>query len=88
MVAAVAILIGFGQSPVVGFAALAVSFIVQQLENYFLVPYIMKKAVGLNRIITMLSVILGMRFGGPLGALLAIPTYVLVESIYIEIYRK
>lgn len=87
MVAAVAVLIGLGQSPVVGFAALAVSFIVQQLENYFLVPYIMKKAVGLNPIITMLSVILGLRFGGPLGALLAIPTYVLVESIYKEIYR-
>ena len=63
MVAAVAILIGFGQSPVVGFAALAVSFIVQQLENYFLVPYIMKKAVGLNPIISMLSFILGIRFG-------------------------
>ncbi len=88
MVAAIAILIGFGQSPVVGFAALAVSFIVQQVENYFLVPYIMKKAVGLNPIITMLAVILGMRFGGPLGALLAIPTYVLVESIYREIYRR
>ncbi len=87
MVAAVAILIGLGQSPVIGFAALAVSFIVQQLENYFLVPYIMKKAVGLNPIITMLAVILGLRFGGPLGALLAIPTYVLIESIYKEIYR-
>lgn len=88
MVAAIATLIGFGQSPVVGFAALAVSFIVQQVENYFLVPYIMKKAVGLNPVITMLAVIIGMRLGGPLGALLAIPIYVLVESIYREVYRK
>ncbi len=88
IVAFISILIGFGQSPVVGFAALAVSFVVQQTENYFLVPYIMKKVVGLNPIITMLSVIMGMRLGGPLGALLAIPTYVLVESIYREIYRK
>lgn len=87
-VAFISVLIGFGQSPVIGFAALAVSFIVQQVENYFLVPFIMKKAVGLNPIVTMLAVILGMRFGGPLGALLAIPTYVLIESIYREIYRK
>lgn len=87
-VAIIAIFIGFGQSPVIGFAALAVSFVVQQVENYFLVPYIMKKAVGLNPIITMLSVILGMRFGGTLGALLAIPTYVLIESIYRETCRK
>lgn len=88
VVAFIAVLIGFGQSPVIGFAALAVSFVVQQVENYFLVPYIMKKAVGLNPIITMLAVILGMRLGGPLGALLAIPTYVLIESIYRETRRE
>lgn len=82
-----AILIGFGQSPITGFAALASSFIVQQLENNIFVPYIMKKAVGLNPIITMISVLLGLRVAGPLGALLAIPTYVLVESIYSE-YMK
>lgn len=86
--ALIATFIGFGQSPVTGFAALAVSFVVQQLENYLLVPYIMKKVVGLNPIVTILVVILGMRFGGPLGALLAIPTYVLAESIYREIYTK
>jgi predicted PurR-regulated permease PerM len=86
--AAVAILIGFGQSPVMGIAALAVSFVVQQSENYILVPYIMRKAVGLNPMITMLSIILGMRMAGPLGALLAIPTYVFLESIYAELYKK
>lgn len=85
--AIIATFIGFGQSPMMGFAALAVSFVVQQFENYILVPYIMKKVVGLNPIITILVVILGMRLGGPLGALLAIPTYVLVESIYREIYH-
>jgi predicted PurR-regulated permease PerM len=79
-----AILIGFGQSPVTGVAAFATSFIIQQLENNILVPYIMKKAVGLNPIVTMIAVLLGLKIAGPIGALLAIPTYVLVESIYIE----
>lgn len=84
----VAVLIGFGQAPIVGFAALAVSIVIQQLENYVLVPYIMKKAVGLNPLVTMLAVVLGLRLAGPLGALLAIPTYVLAESIYTETYLK
>lgn len=84
--AIVAVLIGFGQTPIVGFASLAVSIVVQQVENYLLVPYIMKKAVGLNPIITMFSVVLGLRIAGPLGALLAIPTYVLLEAVYRELY--
>ncbi|MFO0703439.1 MAG: AI-2E family transporter [Patescibacteria group bacterium] len=83
-----AALIGFGQSPITGFAAIASSFIVQQLENNLFVPYIMKKAVGLNPIITMISVVVGLRVGGPLGALLAIPTYVLFESIYVEYLKN
>ncbi len=83
-----AILIGFGQAPVTGFAALASSVVVQQLENNLFVPYIMKKAVGLNPVITMIAVLLGMRAAGPLGALLAIPTYVLIESVYLETSKK
>lgn len=83
-----AILIGFGQSPITGFAALASTFIVQQLENNLFVPYIMKKAVGLNPLITMLSVLIGLRVAGPLGALLAIPVYVFIESIYTEYEKK
>lgn len=86
--AVVTVLIGFGQTPIVGVASLAVSVVVQQVENYFLVPYIMKKAVGLNPIITMFSVVLGLRIAGPLGALLAIPTYVLLEAVYRELYPQ
>jgi len=83
-----ATLIGFGQAPIIGFAALAIEFAIQQLEGYFLVPYIMKKAVGLNPFITMISLIMALRLAGPLGAIVAIPTYVLLESIYLEIYQK
>lgn len=77
-----AFLIGFGQGPFMGALVLAISIVVQQVENNVFVPLIMKKAVGLNPVLTMIAVILGLRIAGPLGALLAIPSYVLFESIY------
>ncbi|MEI7653227.1 MAG: AI-2E family transporter [bacterium] len=76
-----AVLIGFSISPIVGFAALAWGFVVQQLENNLLVPYIMKRAVGISPIVTMLSIFIGLRLAGPLGVLLAVPTYVCIYAL-------
>src|SRR5688572_20312355 len=39
------VLIGFGISPVAGFGVVILAFLVQQLENYLLVPKIMEKSV-------------------------------------------
>jgi predicted PurR-regulated permease PerM len=70
-----AVLLGFGVSPLVGLAALAWGFVVQQLENNLLVPYIMKKAVGISPVTTLLALFAGLRLAGPLGILLAIPLH-------------
>lgn len=80
-----AILLGFATSPVMGFAALALYFIVQQLENNLIVPVVMKKAVGLNPIITLVALLVGGKTGGVLGVLLAIPITVFLETVLIEI---
>ncbi|OGK12351.1 hypothetical protein A2859_05535 [Candidatus Roizmanbacteria bacterium RIFCSPHIGHO2_01_FULL_37_16b] len=80
-----AILLGFATSPVMGFAAIALYFIVQQLENNIIVPVVMKKAVGLNPIITLLALLIGGKMGGVLGILLAIPITVFLETVLIEV---
>jgi predicted PurR-regulated permease PerM len=76
-----AVLIGSTQAGVVGFAVLAWTIIVQQLENNVLVPYIMRKAVGINPITTMLCIIVGVRLGGAIGVLLAVPFYLILETV-------
>jgi len=48
--------------------------IIQALENNLLVPKIMEKAVGLNPIIIIVGVLIGGKFLGIIGALLAVPT--------------
>lgn len=83
-----AILIGFGTSYFTGFSAMALYIIVQQLENSLIVPLIMKRAVGINPIFTLISLIIGGRIGGILGVLLAIPLFLFIETIFTEIMKN
>lgn len=79
------VLIGFSISYIMGFATLALYFVVQQLENNLIVPLIMKRAVGLSPIITLIALLVGGRIGGVLGVVLAIPITVFLETMLIEI---
>lgn len=84
-----ATLVGFSQSPFLGFAALAVSILVQQLENNLIVPIVMRNAVGLNPIVTLIALIIGSRIGGgALGVLLAIPAFLFIETFFTEIFKE
>lgn len=46
---------------------------IQQVENHILVPKVMQHAVGLNPIVSIIAILLGVQLAGVLGALLAIP---------------
>lgn len=83
-----ALLIGWTSSYFTGFSVLALYIIVQQLENNLIVPMIMKRAVGINPIITLIALLIGGRIGGVLGTLLAIPIYLFVETVATEIIHS
>ena len=71
--ATLASLVGFLISPVTGLIVLGVLTIIQQLESHVIVPQIMKKAVGLNPVVVILSLLIGAQLGGTLGAILSVP---------------
>ncbi len=74
IVAAVpAVLVGFTQGPLVGALVVILYIVIQQVENHALVPLIMRKAVGLNPLVTILAVLIGAKLAGFLGLLLAVP---------------
>jgi len=50
-----------------------VFFIVQQLENYLIVPLVMKNRVDLDPLLTLILLFIGERIGGVVGMILAIP---------------
>ncbi len=83
-----ALLIGLSQSPFMGLAALAVAFLVQQLENNMIVPLVMGKVTGLNPIFILTALIIGGKIGGVPGVVLAIPMSLILETLLVEISRQ
>ena len=61
--------------------------ILQQLENVFIVPRIMKQAANINPIISILLVLGGLEIMGVTGALLALPIYLTIRTSYIYFVR-
>ena len=56
---------------------------IQQLENLFLVPQVMKKAVGIDPTLTIIAIIAGAELYGIIGAMLAVPL-MLVLKIFLS----
>src|SRR3989338_4271168 len=80
-------IIGLGTSPILGLATIALAFLVQQLENYVLVPKILQKSTGVSPIITLLALAIGLKLAGVVGIIIAVPVY-LTASIVLQEYVK
>jgi predicted PurR-regulated permease PerM len=81
----VAIIGGLAISPMIAVAAFVWAFIVQQLEAHLLVPKVMQSATGVHPLISIVSLLIGLKLGGTAGAILAIPM-VLVTDILVREY--
>lgn len=68
-----AIIVAFTISPTLAIAVVVAYLVIQAIENNVLVPKIMEKAVGLHPIVIIISIMVGARLMGVVGALLAIP---------------
>ncbi|MDD4937460.1 MAG: AI-2E family transporter [Candidatus Shapirobacteria bacterium] len=77
----VAAIVGFTVSPLIGILTIAWGIIIQQLENNIIVPKIMKQTVGFNPLITILLIATGAKLAGIIGAVLAVPLYLTIETI-------
>ena len=85
---ALAALVGFTISPLTGVLAIAVGTIIQQLENNIIVPRIMKKSVGFNPLVTILLIASGAKLGGVVGAILALPLFLTLQTIFKVLIEK
>ncbi|MBI4974075.1 AI-2E family transporter [Candidatus Roizmanbacteria bacterium] len=83
-----AFIVGVTQAPLLGLVAIVLYFVVQQLENHLIVPYVMKKAVGLSPIVTLIALIIGGQLFGVLGMILAIPFALFLETLLTEIKKQ
>ncbi|MGH2558063.1 MAG: AI-2E family transporter [Thermomicrobiales bacterium] len=63
------------------------AIVLQQLEGAFLVPRVMRNAVGMTPLTVILAVLVGGALGGPLGAIMAIPLGAAVQVFLQDILR-
>lgn len=68
-----AVIVALFVSPLMAVIVGAFYVFVQQLENHILVPQVMRKAVGLNPVIIISSMLIGAKLLGILGVILAVP---------------
>lgn len=62
--------------------------IIQQFENHILVPKVMQKAVGLNPVISIVAILVGVKIGGVVGILLAIPVTTALSVVLSDVFKK
>lgn len=68
-----AVLVGLTISPLTALLVVILYVVIQQLENHIIVPLVMKKAVGLDPVVIILSLLIGATLFGFLGILAAVP---------------
>jgi predicted PurR-regulated permease PerM len=76
-----AVLLALATSPILAVSVVALYFVVQQVENNIVVPMVIRRSVGLSPIITIFSLLVGARLAGIVGAILAVPIFLVLQVI-------
>jgi predicted PurR-regulated permease PerM len=83
-----AVLLAATDSPAAILAALALYFLVQQVENTLLVPNIQGNAVQLHPAVVVFAIIVGGSLAGLLGAILALPLTAAARDVVKYLFRR
>jgi predicted PurR-regulated permease PerM len=82
------VILGFLVSPTVGAMALVVYLVAQQFESHVVIPLTMKKAVGLNPVVTIVAILIGFKLAGVLGAIISVPAATAVSLVVSDLMEK
>ena len=83
-----AIILGFLQAPILGLWVLILYIVIQQLENYLIVPLVIGSIVKLNPVAVILSLLIGGKLGGIPGMILAVPITAVVAEFVRDLVKK
>ncbi len=85
LAALVCVAVAFFVSVPVGLVTAAFFLVYQQVENYVLIPKVMKRTVDVSPIATVIAVLIGGTLLGVIGALLAIPVAAAIQLVGNEV---
>ncbi len=69
-------------------AVLILNLVVQQLENNLLVPKVMKASANVNPLASIIAILVGLKLGGVMGALLGVPLYIVARTVYFTYFYE
>ncbi|HRY60054.1 MAG TPA: AI-2E family transporter [Patescibacteria group bacterium] len=76
-----AVLIAYMDAPWKAVFVLVFAVVIQQLENQFLVPKIMNKAVGISPFVILVALLIGGQLAGIMGVLIAVPSVAAISVL-------
>lgn len=82
-----AIIISAAQSPMLAVFVLVLYLVIQQIENHLLVPKVMQRVTGLNPVVSIIALLLGIKLGGFVGAVLSIPIVAMASVALEDIFK-
>jgi len=82
------ILAYFGMGPVMAGVVAIYYTLIQQLENNIIVPKIMKENVDVDPLVAIVTILVGLKLAGVMGALLAVPAYIVLRTVYSLWFRS
>ncbi|HYD34502.1 MAG TPA: AI-2E family transporter [Vitreimonas sp.] len=62
--------------------------VIQQVENNVIVPKIMKDNADVNPLVAIVTILIGFKLASVVGALLAVPSYIVIRTVYSLWYRQ
>jgi len=83
-----AVILALTQSPILALVVVVLYIAIHQLENHLITPQVMKKAVGLNPLLVIISLLIGFKLLGLLGGILAVPIVAGLGEVVKELWRK
>jgi len=75
------------QSPMLALGVLAAYIVMEQVKQYLIYPIVIRRAVGLNPIVIIVALLVGIKLIGFWGILLAIPVTVAISE-FVKDFRK
>jgi len=82
------IIVAFFQAPILGLWVFILYVVVQQLENYIIVPLVIGKIVKLSPVMVIVALLIGGKLGGIIGVILAVPITAVFAEFARDILKK
>jgi len=80
--------LAFFQSSSLGFWTIGLYILIQQIENQVLTPLILGRALGINPVVVVISLLVGFNLAGILGTILAVPVATVIVEWFNDIVEK